>query len=133
MSRQPKYHMTRTIPARPRNIQGIGTTYYDLDRGDEAWMMSWLITMLAQVTERAHSDAALREAWFGGTTEWPRRRGGGTNSDASMLAGIVNQVMTGRNLTDSQLSAVETLFDTMAPMFEDQPDWQPVRFQKGLF
>jgi hypothetical protein len=128
-----KVIQTRTVPVYPKNTRA-NTQYWDMAAEDRAYIMEWLIKFMANMCEVATREADIQRDWFRRRPgRWPKGQFG-PNSDASMLGGIVDQLLKGNDPSTVHLDAIEQLMDTVSQMYsDDEAAVQSVKFDRKIF
>lgn len=122
---------TKSIAAYPKNT-GANTQYWEMSAEDRSYIFEHLVRYLANIQEAITADSSLLTDFYKRRpSRWPRGRFG-PNSDASMLGGLVDQLLKGNDLTTNQLDAVEQMFDTISQMYEEE-GLTGIRFDRRIF
>jgi len=121
----------KTITALPK-ITNAPVQYWELDPKEEQWIYEWLQKIQSVMCEAVTHDRTLRDIWFKRRPkELPHGRMG-ANSYASIIGGLVKSKLDNpeRNLTDAQLTALETIFTVVS---EWLPGCEKIEFKKKVY
>ena len=122
---------SRVMPVYPKSTSA-DTKYWDIDNTDRSYLFEFMVRYLANMAEVCTTDADIqRDFYRRRPNRWPRGRFG-PNSDASIIGGIIDQLLKGHDLTTAHLDAIEQIFDTIGQMYADAGG-QAIRFDRRVF
>lgn len=122
--------MPRTIPIHPKSTSA-NTQYWSMSDQDRAWLLGHLVDFLCEASEMATHDEDLRRDLFRRRPSIYPRGQRGPNSHVSMLAGITQQLFSGRDLTSPQLDACESIMRLISQFHDASTGCEPIQWDRG--